>query len=403
MALAFCVIGQGYFLNANPPIEVNLSSNPPIEVNLSSIVKAAAAEIPQDKLRSSALSPQPSVLSPQQSPARNFEVQKLAEGVYAVIRKDLPGLMVDANNVFIINDDDVVVVDANGAPSTTREVLAALRKLTNKPVRYVINTHWHDDHIIGDPVYREAFPAVEFIAHANMRSYLPAQGATNRKNFVAGAPGAVEMLKGLLTKNKSLTGGELTVEERDSYTSDIRLAELVLAEASGTQLTLPTITFEDKLTLYRGGRVIDVVHLGNGHTSGDIIVHLPKEGIAITGDLVVWPVPLVGSEQSYVGDWSLTLEKLRALHPATIVPGHGPVMHDDSYIKMMSNLFASVKQQTDAAVSRGETLEQTQKSVKLDDFRKQFAGDSPVRKVLFDNYVTGPAIAAAFREASVKR
>src|SRR5262245_31396507 len=76
------------------------------------------------------------------NPARNFEVQKIAEGVYAVVRKDLPGLMVDANNVFIINDDDVIVVDANGAPSITKEVLAALRKLTNKPVRYVINTHW---------------------------------------------------------------------------------------------------------------------------------------------------------------------------------------------------------------------------------------------------------------------
>src|SRR4030095_13667608 len=83
-----------------------------------------------------------------QSPARNFEVQKLAEGVYGVIRKDPPGFMVDANNVFIINDDDVIVVDANGAPSITKEVLAALRKLKKKPVRYVVNTHWHDDHII---------------------------------------------------------------------------------------------------------------------------------------------------------------------------------------------------------------------------------------------------------------
>src|SRR5215218_1484562 len=87
-----------------------------------------------------------------ESPARNFEVQKLAEGIYAVIRKDLPGLMVDANNLFIINDDDVVVVDANGAPAITKEVLAALRKLTSKPVKYVINTHYHDDHIRGNQV-----------------------------------------------------------------------------------------------------------------------------------------------------------------------------------------------------------------------------------------------------------
>lgn len=380
LALAAGVIGQGHPLSGNQPLDINLSTS----------LKAEPAEAsPQDKH--------------QQDPARNFEVQKLAEGVYAVIRKDPPGLMLDANNVFIINDDDVVVVDANGAPSTTREVLAALRKLTSKPVTYVINTHWHDDHIIGDPVYREAFPAVEFIAHANTRSYLPSQGVINRKTFLAGAPGAVEMLKGLLTKNKSLTGGDLTNEERDSYTSDIRLAELVLAEAPEAQVTLPTITFEDRLTLYRGTRVIEILHLGGGHTSGDIVVNLPKESIAMTGDLVVWPVPFVGSDQSHIGDWSQTLAKLRALKPATIVPGHGPVLHDDSYITLLASLFASVREQTDAAVGKGETLEQARKSVRLADFRKQFAGDSPVRKVLFDNYVTGPAIAAAFREASAKR
>jgi len=337
------------------------------------------------------------------SPARNFEVQKLADGVYAVIRKDLPGLMVDANSVFIINDDDVIVVDTNGAPSTTREVLAALRRITNKPVTYVINTHWHDDHIIGDTVYREAFPGVEFVAHARMREYLPNQGAANRKSFLQGAPEALEALKDSLAKNKSITGADLTAEERESYQSDIKLVELALAEAPGTQLTLPTITLEDRLTLHRGNRVIDIRHLGSGHTGGDVVVHLPREGIVVTGDLVVWPVPLVGSDQSHVGDWSSTLEKLRALKPSIIVPGHGPVMRDDSYVKLMASLFASVKQQTDAAVARGETLDQARKSVNLDELRKQFAGDSAVRKVLFNMYVAGPAIAAAFREAQPKR
>ncbi|HYP26813.1 MAG TPA: MBL fold metallo-hydrolase [Blastocatellia bacterium] len=337
------------------------------------------------------------------SPARNFEVQKVAEGVYAVIRKDLPGLMVDANSVFIINEEDVVVVDTSGAPSTTKEVLAALRKLTNKPVKYVINTHWHDDHIIGDPVYQEAFPGVEFIAHARMREYLPNQGAVNRKNFLQGAPGALESLKDSLAKNKSITGADITEEERESYASDIRLAELALAEAPGTRLTLPTITLEDRLTLHRGGRVIDILHLGSGHTAGDIVVHLPREGVVVTGDLVVWPVPLVGGDQSQVGTWSETLEKLLALKPSVIVPGHGPIMRDDSYVKLVAGLFASVKRQVEAAVARGETLAQARKSVSLDEYRRQFAGDSAVRKVLFDVYVAQPAVAAAFREASSKR
>ena len=337
------------------------------------------------------------------SVAANFEVQKLAEGVYAVVRKDLTGLMVDANNVFIINDEDVIVVDSNGAPAITKEVLAALRKLTNKPVKYVINTHYHDDHIRGNQVYRDAFPGVEFIGHAFARDYLPHQGALNRKNFLEGAPRFRDAIRGLMEKNKSLGGWELTAEERASYQSDIRLVELVLSESAVAQTVLPTITLEDRLTLHRGNRVIDIRHLGSGHTAADIVVHLPKEGILITGDLVVWPVPLVGNPQSRIGDWASTLEKLHALHPAMIVPGHGPVLRDDSYLKTLAEMFASIKQQAQAAVARGETLEQARRSVNLDVFRKQLAGDSSVRRVLFAMYVASPAVEAAYGEASAKR
>ncbi len=342
-------------------------------------------------------------VQPAESPARNFDVQKLAEGVYAVIRKDLPGLMVDANNVFIINDDDVIVVDANGAPAITTEVLAALRKLTSKPVRYVINTHYHDDHIRGNQVYRDAFPGVEFIAHAFARDYLPNQGAINRKGFLEGAPQFRDTIKELMGKNKNLGGGDLTPEERASYESDIRLIDLVLGEGAQAQTVLPTITVEDRLTLHRGNRVIEILHLGKGHTAADLVVHLPREKIAVTGDLVVWPVPLVGNPQSHVGAWAATLEKLRALQPGLIVPGHGPVMRDDSYLRQLAELFTSIKQQTAAAAARGETLEQARKSINLDEFRERFAGESSVRRVSFGMYVAGPAVAAAYAEASAKQ
>ena len=332
-------------------------------------------------------------------PAKNFKVEKLAEGVYAVIRQDAVGFMVDANNVFIVNDNDVVVVDANGAPGITREVIAALRKITTKPVRYVINTHWHDDHIRGNKVYRDAFPGVEFIGQSTMRDYLPGQGAVNRKNFLAGAPQFLKTLKQLLATGKSLSGGTLTDEERASMASDTLLAGYVLRDGANAEAILPTITVNDRLTLYRGNRVIDILHLGSGHTSADLVVHLPNEGIVITGDLVVYPIPLVGNPQSRIAEWSPTLDKVIALNAKTIVPGHGPVLHDDSFLKTLSEMFASISKQTKDAVSRGETLQQARKSVNLSDFKQRLARDSPVKKLLFDNYVAGPAIGAAYTEA----
>jgi glyoxylase-like metal-dependent hydrolase (beta-lactamase superfamily II) len=197
-------------------------------------------------------------------------------------------------------------------------------------------------------------------------------------------------------------GGQLSGEERASMESDLRLIDLVLSEGSQAQTVLPTITVRDRLTLHRGNRLIEILHLGSGHTAADLVIHLPNEGIVITGDLVVSPIPLVGNPQSHVGEWAATLDKLCDLHPKIVVPGHGPVMRDDTYVKQLAKLFASIKQQTESAVGRGETLEQARKSVNLDEFRKQFTGDSPVRKIAFNMYVAGPAVAAAYREAAKK-
>ncbi|HEX4947366.1 MAG TPA: MBL fold metallo-hydrolase [Blastocatellia bacterium] len=332
----------------------------------------------------------------------DFELQKLAEGVYAALRKSPPLMSFDPNNVFIINDDDVVVVDANASLAGTKALLAALRKLTNKPVKYVVNTHWHDDHIIGNQVYREAFPNVEFIAHASTLTDRPTVGENNRQQMLAGGKGYAERLRQLVAQNKSLAGTPLTEEERVNYQSDIAWLERALAEAPNVKIVLPTLTLEDKLTLQRGARTIEIRHLGRGHTGADLIVHLPKEGILMTGDLVVWPVPLIGST-SFPAQYSATMEKLLTLPANIIVPGHGPVMRDNEYLKSVARLLAALKDQTAAAVARGETLEQTRKSVNLTEFRKLFAGDSVMRRILFGDYVIGAGIAAAHREVTAKQ
>ncbi|MBI5836809.1 MAG: MBL fold metallo-hydrolase [Candidatus Eisenbacteria bacterium] len=331
--------------------------------------------------------------------ASNFEIQQVAPGVYAVLRRDPPGLMCDGNCAFIVNDSDVVVVDA---PESSREVLAAIRSVTDKPVTCVVNTHWHDDHVTGNQVYRDAFPGVQFIAHAATKQYLPGKGVAARRQMLQGAPGGVDMLRGLLEKGRSLLGGELNAEERESYTSDIALVEHYLKVVPHTEYILPTRTVEDSLVLRRGARNIEIRRPGPGHTGGDVVVWLPAERVLMSGDLVVWPVPLVGAEQSHVGEWSASLEALRALRPAAIVPGHGPVLRDDSYLALMSGLFASVTRQVRDAVAHGDSLALVRRSIDLSDFREKFAGASRVRGVLFSNYVVGPAVTAAYREATAK-
>jgi cyclase len=324
-----------------------------------------------------------------------FEFQRLADGVYAAIRREPVGLGVDANNLFVIGDDGVIVVDTNFGPSSTRQVLAELRTITDKPVKYVVNTHPHDDHVLGNSVYRAAYPQAEFVGHPFLREYLPAKGAANRKAQIENLPGFATALKDALSTGVNFAKQPITDEERAGYASDVRLIESYLADAPRFADVLPTTTVTDRLTLSLGNRSVDVLHLGRGHTAGDLVVHLPREGIVATGDLVVYPIPLVGGDQSFVADWSATLEKVLALQAKIIVPGHGPVMRDTAYVRQMAELFTSVTRQV--SKSAGTTLEEVRKEVDLTAFRARFAGESQLKQFLFANYVAGPAVTSAYR------
>lgn len=338
-----------------------------------------------------------------QDPSPQFEMQQLAESVYAAIRTEPVGLGVDANNLFVIDDEGVVVVDTNFGATSTREVVAALRRITDKPVTHVVNTHAHDDHVLGNQVYRELFPRAAFIAHAFTRDYLPGKGLEARRRQVAALPEFKTQLERMLEEGKTGSGRALTDEERAGYASDIRLISRYLADAPSFEIVLPTIAVSDRLTLHRSGRDIEIRFLGGGHTAGDLVVYLPKERILATGDLVVAPIPLVGGDQSHIGPWISSLDQVAALQPDVIIPGHGPLMRNLTYVKQMARLFRAIRDQTVAAAARGETLEQARKSVDLAAWEREFAGNSPLRVSLFRNYVAGPAVAAAYAEASSGR
>src|SRR5262245_23866071 len=331
-----------------------------------------------------------------------FDIERVADGVYAAIRTEPAGMMFDANSVFIINDDDVVVVDTNITPSSARASLAALRKITSKPVSHVINTHWHDDHIVGNQVYKEAFPDAQFVGQATMRDDATTIGATNRKTLVDRRSILEAQFRVNLDQEKSMSGGRLTDEERVSYQSDLESLGRYCDQAPAFQIVLPTIVVNDHLTLTRGRRTISVLYFGRAHTAADLVVYLPAEGVAITGDLVAGPGPLVGSTSPPL-EFGTALERLLALKPTIIVPGHGPIMRDDNFIRQEVRLMGSIKQQVESAVARGNTLEETRKSVDLDPMRKVFAGDSQLKGYIFSQYVTLPGVTAAYRDATVRR
>jgi glyoxylase-like metal-dependent hydrolase (beta-lactamase superfamily II) len=336
----------------------------------------------------------------QTTPDAGFDVQQIAPGVHAVLRTDPPGLFPAANSVFIVNADDVVVVDTGGTPGAARALVGALTRITARPVSYVINTHWHDDHTLGNAVFREAFPKAQFVAHARIAAGEARAAAENdRKRLLQVMPVMTQQFRVAVEQKKNSDGLPLSDEERRSHLNDVAAWERFAAESQNVPPVAPAVTVTDKWTVTRGKRVIDVRYLGPGHTSEDLVVYLPQEQIAITGDLVTTPVPMLGAA-SHVAEYPATLAALAALKPSVLVPGHGGIRKGLDYVNLESRAFTELTGEVRTAVASGSTLPLMRKTLRTPDLEKAFAGDSQLVKFLFDFQFRSPGLSVAYREAT---
>lgn len=333
-----------------------------------------------------------------------FTVETLAPGVHALVRTKAPGFFLDSNVLLVINDDDVLVVDANLTPSSAEASIAALRRLTPKPVRYLVNSHRHHDHVGGNEVYRREFPGVEIVGSAAMRDDLAAFGKATMDGWTGWAAEMAGEIPQRLASGEGLSGQPLSAEERASLEGDLAAAQALVADAPRMHVVTPTLIVDDRLTLRRtsGGkeRTVEIVALGKGHTRGDLVVWLPQERIVATGDLLVAPVPLVGGDQSYVEEWIETLGRLQELGATTYLPGHGAVQRGDAQLALYRDFLRAVLEQTRAAMAQGLSAEEAlgpTGAIDVTSFRDRMAGASPVLRLLFANWGRVPAVTALYR------
>jgi glyoxylase-like metal-dependent hydrolase (beta-lactamase superfamily II) len=336
-------------------------------------------------------------LAAQGIPLKPYEIVKLADGVYGFQWKDPTQDPIEGNALFIINERDVVVVDAALFPSTARRMAAALKRLTTKPVRYVVNTHWHDDHHNGNQVYRELWPAVEFIAHRDTREDMYTGTYDVRAEDVARMTADAERYERWSRAGKDDDGKPLDDGRRKRLADRAALYRAAAPEIRSVRTTPPDLTFKDRLVLQRGNRTIELRWLGRGNTRGDIVVFLPQERIVEAGDLLVQPIPFAFG--SYYEDWIATLGRLDSLPADVIVPGHGGVQRDRTYLRQVQALLQALVDRVKAQVAAGATLEEAQAKVTLTDWKAIFAGDDPRKQAMFDADFVAPAVERAWRQA----
>jgi glyoxylase-like metal-dependent hydrolase (beta-lactamase superfamily II) len=327
---------------------------------------------------------------------------QVAEGVYVIRHRTTP--FEGGNTTVIVGERDVLVIDACLFPYAAREDIAQIRTLTTKPVRYLLNTHWHNDHVMGNHEYAKAFPGLAIIAHAETRRDMDLNIPNATKRSLPNHTQLATQESAALTSGKGTDGKPFTAAQRAQVESLLVRRRTIIDDYTTFVYQPPTTTFDRELTLDLGNREVRITHLGRGNTNGDAVVFLPKERVAISGDLLVRPFPF--PYDGYPSEWIATLDRLGQLDATVIVPGHGEIMRDKTYLYLVRDLFRSAVDQVNARIhvigpAEFQEVAAVLPHVNLSAFRQRFAGENPEAAKQFDEVAT-QVVKLVFKEAALR-
>ena len=336
---------------------------------------------------------------------RELTISQLAPGVFTIRHPDPTDDFPDGNTTVVIGSRGVLVIDTGYLPSTARADIERIRAVTDKPVRWVVNTHWHNDHVGGNRSYLEAFPGLKIVAHTITRAMMESR----IRPFVARVISDESVFGRLRAQQRELLrtgldekGRAVTDSQRASTERALALSDRAIAEFRSFALQPPTQTFDDALDIDLGDRSVQLRFLGRGNTGGDVVAWLPKERILVAGDLVDHPVPYAFG--GYPSEWISTLGKLLQFDALAIVPGHGEVQRNQRYVARVVELLQTVTARTEAIVAqRGSaaSVDDVARAIDLSAFRREMAGDDPDNQEFFDASMAS-LIRLAYAEARAR-
>lgn len=301
-----------------------------------------------------------------ESGSHRFE--EVAEGVW---HGSGSGSVLTMSNVMVlVGEFDTLVVDSHVTPAAARALIESLQEITDKPVRYLVNSHYHFDHAHGN----QSFPRdIEIIGHEFTRAKLNGDiGNVLEENtfrsFSDPVPATVASLERQLAAETD-AANRSRIEERLQVQRDYMNA---IPEVVPTP---PNITLEEKMTLFQvvadGSREIQLLHFGRAHTGGDVVVYLPQDGIVFTGDMMLPGLAYMGD--GHVDEWPDSLEGLKELDFDTWLPGHGPVMRSKEPIENFQAYLRDLWAKTGQMYNEGVSWERAAEQIDMSNHSQNFA------------------------------
>jgi glyoxylase-like metal-dependent hydrolase (beta-lactamase superfamily II) len=279
------------------------------------------------------------------------DLVKLADGVY--VRISSPDSNAVSNAGVIILEHSTLVFDTHFTPEAGQALLAKIQAITPRPVRYIVNSHFHSDHTHGNQAFSRT---QQIIASSNTRRDILQRDVPTMLRMIGIAQSQMEKI------NKDFLKAQ-DPAQKETLRRQIAARQEFIDRMSREKVIPPVFTFDDTLTIQDGAREVRLLYLGNGHTEGDVILFLPAERIVFAGDLF-FNACLPSTQDAILLDWIRTLKEALKLEADRFVPGHGPVGERkdvEGFITYLEDLKAMVE----PSVVRGDTLEQLVQSTQL--------------------------------------
>jgi cyclase len=325
------------------------------------------------------------------------EIVELTAGVYAA--RPLFG---GARAAIVINDDGVLIVDSHSTPASASALIDEVRRMTDKPIRHVVNTHWHVDHHAGNPAYFEVFPdGVEFVSHHFTREDIPTLGMEQHREMLGFWN--LEAAEERLVSGVDQHGNPLTEAQRAQIKAFIENQGAYLERAREPDFeftTLPSMTFARSLILHETPHPIHILYFSKAHTRGDVVVYLPNDRILIAGDILTQPILWTWS--SYPAEYIDTLEEIEKLDFDKIIVGHGDdYLEGKGYLRLVTEVLRTLVTYVNRGVADGLSLERIQAGAGVDSAIQAFRSQMvlPEEDELFDRFV-GWTVERAYLEAT---
>jgi len=288
-----------------------------------------------------------------------FDIEKVADGAY--FARARPGAVTNCNAAIFENAVDVLVVDAHSKPSAAAALIAQIKKeVTPKPVRYVVNTHFHWDHSQGNHAYRAAESRVDFIASEPTKKLMSDLAEKRLQSSLAAVPQQVDALQARASKSQSAA-------EKSWCEGRIRQLRAYQTELQNYHLELPTITFGKSYVINDKAHDLHIEYHGHAHTGGDVVVFCPQARAVATGDMILGTLPFIADGFPRV--WPKTIDSVGRLSFEHVMPGHGPAQHDRQPMTNERNYIEELAERVGAGKKTGKTAPELQTEITVESLK----------------------------------